>query len=169
MVFCNCKQDGLIIFRLKTGRILKQILKQIDWRKIMKKVLALILALCMVVALCACGQSAAPAATEEPAAADAPAAEAPAEAEAWAPSEPITLIVPFGAGGQTDLVSRAGRRRGHRLDDRCRERDRLRRHGRRGSSLRCRFRRPDVACKLHRPCRQSPARHGSRRRQLHQS
>lgn len=67
----------------------------------MKKVLALILALCMVVALCACGQSAAPAATEEPA------AEAPAEAEAWAPSEPITLIVPFGAGGQTDLVSRA--------------------------------------------------------------
>ena len=73
----------------------------------MKKVLALILALCMVVALCACGQSAAPAATEEPAAADAPAAEAPAEAEAWAPSEPITLIVPFGAGGQTDLVSRA--------------------------------------------------------------
>ena len=81
MVFCNCKQDGTIIFRLKTGRILKQILKQFDWRKIMKKALALILALCMVMALCACGQSAAPAATEAPAAADVPAADAPAETE----------------------------------------------------------------------------------------
>ena len=34
----------------------------------MKKVFALILALCMVFALCACGQTAAPAATEAPAA-----------------------------------------------------------------------------------------------------
>lgn len=45
----------------------------------MKKILAMVLALCMVFALCACGSSAAPAATEAPAA-DAPAAEAPAEA-----------------------------------------------------------------------------------------
>ena len=45
----------------------------------MKKILALVLALCMVFALCACGQSATPAATEAPAAAEEPAAEAPAE------------------------------------------------------------------------------------------
>ena len=49
----------------------------------MKKILALVLARCMVFALCACGQSAAPAATEAPAAdaaAEAPAAEeTPAE------------------------------------------------------------------------------------------
>ena len=45
----------------------------------MKKILALVLALCMVFALCACGQPAAPAATEAPAAAEEPAAEAPAE------------------------------------------------------------------------------------------
>ena len=43
----------------------------------MKKILAMLLALCMIFALCACGQSAAPAATEAPAA-DA-ATEAPAE------------------------------------------------------------------------------------------
>ncbi|MCQ2557622.1 MAG: hypothetical protein MJ135_00740 [Oscillospiraceae bacterium] len=50
----------------------------------MKKILALILSLCMVFALCACGNSApaaAPAATEAPAAAEAPAAETPAEPE----------------------------------------------------------------------------------------
>ena len=47
----------------------------------MKKILALVLALCMVFALAACGESAAPAATEAPAAepaTEAPAAEAPA-------------------------------------------------------------------------------------------
>lgn len=43
----------------------------------MKKILALVLALCMVFALCACGSQQAPTATEAPAA-DAPAAEAPA-------------------------------------------------------------------------------------------
>lgn len=43
----------------------------------MKKILALVLALCMVFALCACGSQQAPAATEAPAA-DAPAADAPA-------------------------------------------------------------------------------------------
>ncbi len=45
----------------------------------MKKILAMLLALCMVFALCACGSSPAPPATEAPAA-DAPAAEAPADA-----------------------------------------------------------------------------------------
>jgi len=49
----------------------------------MKKILALVLALCMVFALAACGQSSAPAATAAPAAAPAaPAAEAPAAAPA---------------------------------------------------------------------------------------
>lgn len=48
----------------------------------MKKVLALMLALCMVFALCACGQSAAPAAAPAaPAATEAPAAEEAAPAE----------------------------------------------------------------------------------------
>ena len=50
----------------------------------MKKIVALLMALCMVFALCACGQSAAPAATEAPAAdaaADAPAADAAAASD----------------------------------------------------------------------------------------
>ena len=51
----------------------------------MKKIVALLMALCMVFALCACGQSAAPAATETPAA-DAAATEAPA-ADATAASD----------------------------------------------------------------------------------
>ena len=50
----------------------------------MKKIVALLMALCMVFALCACGESAAPAATEAPAA-DAAATEAPA-AEPEAPA-----------------------------------------------------------------------------------
>ncbi len=52
----------------------------------MKKLLALLLALCMVLALAACGGSSAPAA-EEPAAEE-PAAEAPADAEAPAEEAP---------------------------------------------------------------------------------
>ena len=52
----------------------------------MKKLLALLLALCMVFALAACGGSSAPAA-EEPAAEE-PAAEAPADAEAPATPAP---------------------------------------------------------------------------------
>ena len=44
----------------------------------MKKIIALLMALCMVFALCACGGSKAPAATQAPAA-EAPAAEAPAD------------------------------------------------------------------------------------------
>ena len=51
----------------------------------MKKIVALLMALCMVFALCACGQSAAPATTEAPAA-DAAATEAPA-ADATAASD----------------------------------------------------------------------------------
>ena len=50
----------------------------------MKKIVALLMALCMVFALCACGQSAAPAATEAPAAdaaAAAPAADATAASD----------------------------------------------------------------------------------------
>ena len=50
----------------------------------MKKIVALLMALCMVFALCACGQSAAPAATEAPAAdaaADAPAVDATAASD----------------------------------------------------------------------------------------
>ncbi len=65
----------------------------------MKKLFALILALCMVFALCACGQSAAPAATEAP-------AEAPAETEGWKPDGPVTMIVSYKAGNGTDLTAR---------------------------------------------------------------
>ena len=64
----------------------------------MKKIIALVAALCMVFALCACGNSSAPAATSAPAAeapaAEAPAAEAPA---AGGPSESLTFVT----GGET--------------------------------------------------------------------
>ena len=64
----------------------------------MKKILALVLALCMVFALCACGQSAAPA--EEAPAAEAPAAEAEAPAEEAAEVEEaeykIAMITDYG-------------------------------------------------------------------------
>ncbi len=68
----------------------------------MKKLLALILVLCMVFALCACGQVAAPAAA--PAPTEAPAApEAPAEPEAPA-AEPVELIV-FAAASMTETMN----------------------------------------------------------------
>lgn len=70
----------------------------------MKKLFALLLALCMVFALCACGSSSAPAATEAPAA-DAP-AEAPAESTGWAPDGPVTMIVAYKAGNGTDVTAR---------------------------------------------------------------
>ena len=57
----------------------------------MKKILALVLALCMVFALCACGAK-----TEAPAeapAAEAPAAEAPA---AEAPAFKVAMITDYG-------------------------------------------------------------------------
>ena len=59
----------------------------------MKKIIALLMALCMVFALCACGGSKAPAATEAPAA-EAPAAEAPA-AEAPAAEAPAAEANPM--------------------------------------------------------------------------
>lgn len=57
----------------------------------MKKIIALLLALCMVFALCACGGSSAPAATEAPA--EAPAdSEAPAETPAETPAVKVGFI-----------------------------------------------------------------------------
>ena len=87
----------------------------------MKKVFALIIALCMVFALCACGQTAAPA--EKPAA-DTAADAAPAESTGWAPDGPVTMIVAYKAGNGTDVTARvlAVRREVHRPDCRYRER-----------------------------------------------
>ena len=66
----------------------------------MKKLLAMLLALCMVFALCACGQTAAPAADPAPAQADpAPAAEPAAE--------PVNITLwtyPIGGWGNADTV-----------------------------------------------------------------
>ena len=66
----------------------------------MKKLLAMLLALCMVFALCACGQTAAPAADPSPAQADpAPAAEPAAE--------PVNITLwtyPIGGWGNADTV-----------------------------------------------------------------
>ena len=61
----------------------------------MKKILALILALCLVFALCACGQSAAPAPAAP--AADAPAADAPAADDAPAA---VSANLTMGTGGE---------------------------------------------------------------------
>ena len=67
----------------------------------MKKILALILALCMVFALCACGETSAPEASEAPA--DESAAP---EATGWAPDGPVTLVVAYKAGNGTDNTAR---------------------------------------------------------------
>ena len=74
----------------------------------MKRTLAIFLALAMSFALCACGQAASqPTATPAPAATEAPAAEAAAEpAEIDYPTKEITLLVPFNAGGSSDIVAR---------------------------------------------------------------
>ncbi len=74
----------------------------------MKKILALLLALCMVFALCACGQKA-PAESQAPAESETPAeSEAPAEGETtgWAPDGPVTMIVAYKAGNGTDVTAR---------------------------------------------------------------
>ena len=73
----------------------------------MKKVFALVLALCMVFALCACGKTAAPAATEAAAPAEAAPAEA-APAEAAAPAEeaaPATYKLGMGVNVSTDSTA----------------------------------------------------------------
>ena len=75
----------------------------------MKRILAILLALAMAFALCACGQSAPqPAATAAPAAEAAPAETEAADkpAETAYPTKEITLLVPFNAGGSSDIVAR---------------------------------------------------------------
>jgi len=78
----------------------------------MKKLLAMLLALCMVFALCACGaEKAEEAPAQEAPAAEAPAEEAPAEEAAaeetgWAPDGPVTMIVSYKAGNGTDVTAR---------------------------------------------------------------
>lgn len=78
----------------------------------MKKTLSLILALVMVFALCACGKTAAPAPAPAAPAAEAPAAEAPVAEAPAAPvidytSKPVTVIVPFAAGGGQHVLATA--------------------------------------------------------------
>lgn len=65
----------------------------------MKKLLALLLALCMVFALAACGQQAAPA--EAPA--EAP-ADAPGEAPADAPAEAVKMTIALRSGTYADVI-----------------------------------------------------------------
>lgn len=69
----------------------------------MKKILALVLALCMVFALAACGSTPAPAATDAPAEepTDAP-AEEPTDAPAEAPAETIKIGMVTDTGGVND-------------------------------------------------------------------
>ncbi len=78
----------------------------------MKKIIALLMALCMVLALCACGQQAAPAVQEAPTQTETTEpAEAPAEvveeepAVEW-PTDPVGYIVAFAAGGDNDIACR---------------------------------------------------------------
>ena len=75
--------------------------------KKISKILTLVLALRMVLALAACGSSAAPAATTAPAADGDAAADTGAAAPAidW-PKKNVTIIVGYGAGGDTDLAAR---------------------------------------------------------------
>jgi len=73
--------------------------------KKISKVLTLVLALCMVLALAACGSSAAPAATTAPAADGAAADDTATSAIDW-PKKTVTIIVAYGAGGDTDLAAR---------------------------------------------------------------
>ena len=62
----------------------------------MKKLLAMLLALCMVFALCACGQTAAPAADPAPAQTDAAPAAEPVNITLW--------TYPIGGWGNADTV-----------------------------------------------------------------
>lgn len=74
----------------------------------MKKLFVALLCLTLVFACAACAGGEPAPAVPEPAPADAPAEpEAPAEQEAWKPTEPIAWVIPYGAGGQSDLCVRS--------------------------------------------------------------
>lgn len=74
----------------------------------MKKMLALLLALAMVFALCACGNTAAAPAPTAEATPEAAADAAPAEEKTLDyPTQPITMMVAWTAGGGSDLLTRA--------------------------------------------------------------
>ena len=86
-------------FVIKCKLLLKNILKL--GGKQMKKLLALVLALCMIFALAACGQAAAPA----PAATEAPVEEVPVEeAPVEEAPEPVEVIV-FAAASMTETLT----------------------------------------------------------------
>ena len=79
-----------------------------------KSLLSIALALVMLFALAACGgtsESAAPESTAPESAAPesaAPGSESPdGELSAWAPEQQVELVVPFSAGGASDLLARA--------------------------------------------------------------
>ena len=78
----------------------------------MKKALSLVLAMVMLFALAACGgttESAAPESTAPESTAPestAPESEAP-EASGWQPEQSVDLIIPYSAGGSSDLLGRA--------------------------------------------------------------
>ena len=79
-----------------------------------KPILSAVLALVMILALAACGgttESAAPESTAPESAAPesaAPGSESPdGELSAWAPEQQVELVVPFSAGGASDLLARA--------------------------------------------------------------
>ena len=78
----------------------------------MKKALSLVLAMVMLFALAACGgttESAAPESTAPESTAPestAPESEAP-EATGWQPEQSVDMIIPYSAGGSSDLLGRA--------------------------------------------------------------
>jgi len=73
----------------------------------MKKLISLLLVLCMIFALAACSDPA-PTPTPAPAESEAPASpEGEGEAESsWAPDGPVTMIVSYKAGNGTDVTAR---------------------------------------------------------------
>jgi len=77
----------------------------------MKRTFTALLVAAMTLSLAACGSSPAPAASTPPAAskpaASTPAASsAPAEKEGWVPEQSIELVIPFSAGGGSDVFAR---------------------------------------------------------------
>ena len=65
-----------------------------------RKLFALMLALAMIFTMSACGDSS----TSSDTSTDTDSSE---ETAAWTPTENITVVVPYGAGGTTDLSTRA--------------------------------------------------------------